>query len=305
MTSSKASMTICGRELVVQGQLCRIAHVDAESYKFLDDPEARIEEVRRSKKGIDLFTFLQGLPDTTPKHNYPIEWDNLAVLNISTYENWWTKQIGFKARNKAKQAEKKGVVIREAKFDDELIRGIWEIYNECPVRQERRFLHYGKTIEQVREMSATYLDSSVFIGAYDSDKLIGFIKLVIDDTGTQAGMMHIISMLNARDKAPTNALVAHAVRSCADRNVPHLCYAQFAYGTKTRSSLSDFKERNGFQRVDIPRYYVPLTKWGATAFSLGLHHKLIDRLPESFAAKLRDLRSSWYQRRFQLKPESL
>lgn len=303
MTSGKA-MTICGRELVVQGRLCRIAHVDAESYKFLDDPEARIKEVR-GFKGIDLFTFLQGLPDTAPKHDYPIEWDNLAVLNISTYENWWTKQIGFKARNKAKQAEKKGVVIREAKFDDDLVRGIWEIYNECPVRQERRFPHYGKTIEQVREMSATYLDSSVFIGAYDSDKLIGFIKLVIDDTGTQAGMMHIISMLKARDKAPTNALVAHAVRSCADRNVPHLCYAQFAYGTKTRSSLSDFKERNGFQRVDIPRYYVPLTKWGATAFSMGLHHKFIDRLPESLAAKLRDLRSSWYQRRFQLKPESL
>jgi hypothetical protein len=305
MTSSKASVTICGRELVVQGRLCRIAHVDAESYKFLDDPEARIEEVRRSKKGIDLFTFLQALPDTTPKHNYPIEWDNLAVLNISTYENWWTKQIGFKARNKAKQAEKKGVVIREAKFDDELVRGIWEIYNECPVRQERRFPHYGKTIEQVREMSATYLDSSVFIGAYDSDKLIGFIKLVIDDTGTQAGMMHIISMLKSRDKAPTNALVAHAVRSCADRNVPYLCYAQFAYGTKSRSSLSDFKERNGFQRVDIPRYYVPLTKWGATALSMGLHQKLIDRLPESLAAKLRDVRSTWYQRRFQLKPESL
>lgn len=305
MTSSKASMTICGRELVVQGRLCRIAHVDAESYKFLDDPEARIKEVRHSKRGIDLFTFLQALPDTTPKHNYPIEWDNLAVLNISTYENWWTKQIGFKARNKAKQAEKKGVVIREAKFDDDLVRGIWEIYNECPVRQERRFPHYGKTIEQVREMSETYLDSSVFIGAYDSDKLIGFIKLVIDDTGTQAGMMHIISMLKARDKAPTNALVAHAVRSCADRNVPYLCYAQFAYGTKTRSSLSDFKERNGFQRVDIPRYYVPLTKWGATAFSMGLHHKLIDRLPESLTAKLRDLRSTWYQRRFQLKPESL
>lgn len=305
MTSSKANMTVCGRELVVQGRLCRIAHVDAESYKFLDDPEARIKEVRRLKGGIDLFTFLQGLPDTTPRHNYPIEWDNLAVLNISTYENWWTKQIGFKARNKAKQAEKKGVVIREAKFDDDLVRGIWEIYNECPVRQERRFPHYGKTIEQVREMSATYLDSSVFIGAYESDKLIGFIKLVIDDTGTQAGMMHIISMLKARDKAPTNALVAHAVRSCADRNVPYLCYAQFAYGTKTRSSLSDFKERNGFQRVDIPRYYVPLTKWGATAFSMGLHHKLIDRLPESLAAKLRDLRSTWYQRRFQLKPESL
>ena len=103
-----------------------------------------------------------------------------------------------KTRNKAKQAEKKGVVVREVPFDDELARGIWEIYNECPVRQERLFPHYGKSLEAVREMSATFLDeSSVFIGAFDGNKLIGFIKLTIDDTRTQAGMMHIISMLPA------------------------------------------------------------------------------------------------------------
>jgi len=148
-------------------------------------------------------------------------------------------------------------------------------------------------------MSGTYLDSSIFIGAYDSGKLIGFIKLVVDDTGTQAGMMHIISMLQARDKAPTNALVAQAVRSCAERNIPHLVYSRFAYGKKTQSSLSDFKERNGFQRVDIPRYYVPLTSWGKIALSMGLHHKVTDHLPESLVAKLRRLRSAWYQRKFQ------
>ncbi len=305
MAQKKTDLSFGGRELVIERRLCRVARLDADDYKFLDDPEATIAELRRSKTRIDLFTFLQRLPDTTPNHAYPIEWDNMAVLPISTYENWWTKQIGFKARNKAKQAEKKGVVVREAPFDDELVRGIWKIYNERPVRQERLFPHYGKSVEQVREMSATYLDSSVFIGAYDSGKLIGFIKLVVDDTGTQAGMMHIISMLQARDKAPTNALVAHAVRSCAERNIPHLVYSKFAYGKKTQSSLSDFKERNGFQRVDIPRYYVPLTKWGAAALSMGLHHRLIDRLPESLAAKLRDLRNSWYQHKFQLKPESL
>jgi len=293
------------RELVVKGGVCRIAHLDADDYKFLNDPEPVLAELRKSKMRIDLFMFLQKLPETSPKYPYPYEMDNLAVLPISTFEQWWTNQIGFKARNKAKQAEKKGVVVREAPFDDELVRGIWEIYNECPVRQERLFPHYGKGVEQVREMSATYLDSSIFIGAYDSGKLIGFIKLVVDDTGTQAGMMHIISMLQTRDKAPTNALVAHAVRSCAQRNIPHLVYSNFAYGKKTQSSLSDFKERNGFQRVDIPRYYVPLTKWGAAAFSMGLHHRLIDRLPESLAEKLRDLRNSWYQHKFQLKQESL
>jgi hypothetical protein len=293
------------RELVVGGGVCRVAHLDADDYKFLDDPEPVLMELRKSKFRIDLFTFLQKLPETSPKYSYPFEIDNLAVLPISTFEEWWTKQIGFKARNKAKQAEKKGVVIREVPFDDDLARGIWEIYNECPVRQERRFPHYGKSLEAVRAMSGTYLDSSIFIGAYESGKLIGFIKLVVDDTGTQAGMMHIISLLQARDKAPTNALVAQAVRSCADRRIPHLVYSKFAYGKKMQSSLSDFKERNGFGRVDVPRYYVPLTRWGTLALSMGLHHRLTDHLPEPLVAKLRELRSAWYERRFQLKPESL
>ena len=71
--------------------------------------------------------------------HYPFEVDNLAVLPISTFENWWTKQIGFKARNKAKQAEKKGVTVREAPFDESLVKGIWEIYNESPVRQGAAF----------------------------------------------------------------------------------------------------------------------------------------------------------------------
>jgi len=87
-----------------------------------------------------------------------MELDNMAVLSITTFDQWWNKQIGFKARNKTKQAEKKGLVIREVLFDDHLARGIWEIYNECPVRQGRRFPHYGESFEAVRDMSATYLD---------------------------------------------------------------------------------------------------------------------------------------------------
>ena len=273
--------------------------------KFVDDPEALLAELRKSNARIDLFTFLQRLPETSPKYPYPFEVDNLAVLPISTFENWWTKQIGFKARNKAKQAEKKGVTVREAPFDESLVKGIWEIYNESPVRQGRRFPHYGKSLEAVHRMSETFLDSSVFIGAYDGNRLIGFIKLTIDDSATQAGMMHIVSLLECREKAPTNALVVQAVRSCADRGISHLVYAKFAYGKKQTSSLSDFKERNGFKRVDLPRYYVPLTRWGSLAFSMGLHRPMADLVPEIVAAKLREVRTNWYKRKFQLNPEAL
>jgi hypothetical protein len=105
-------------------------------------------------------------------------------------------------------------------------------------------------------------------------------------------------MIQHRDKAPTNALVAQAVRSCADRGIPYLVYSNFAYGKKEHSGLSDFKERNGFQKFVLPRYYVPLTSLGWAAFRMGMHHKLIDHLPESLVAKARDFRYSWYKFRF-------
>jgi hypothetical protein len=135
--------------------------------------------------------------------------------------------------------------------------------------------------------------------------LIGFIKLTIDDSHTQAGIMHIMALLDQKEKAPTNALVVQAVRSCANRGISHLVYAKFAYGKKLRSSLSDFKERNGFRRVDLPRYYVPLSRWGSLAFKMGLHRSPLDLVPESVGAKLRNVRAAWYRHRFQLDTESL
>jgi hypothetical protein len=293
-----ASMKICGTDIKVEGRFVRVAQLDGDKYKFLDNPEHLIAALRKSDMRIDLFTFMQKLPESTPQYSYPMETDNLAVLSISTFDNWWTQQIGFKARNKAKQAQKKGVEVREVPFDDALVQGIWEIYNESPVRQGRRFPHYGKSIDTVRRMSATFPDTSVFIGAFLSEKLIGFIKLTADDSNTQAGMMHIVSMIQHRDKAPTNALVAQAVRSCANRGIPHLVYSNFAYGKKERSGLSDFKERNGFQKFLLPRYYVPLTSLGWAAFRMGMHHKLVDHLPASLVAKARDFRYSWYKFRF-------
>lgn len=291
-------MIVCGKEIQIQGRLIRIARLDGEKYKFLDDPESVVASLRKSCPRVDILTFMQKLPETSAKYNYPMEWDNLAVLQISTFDHWWTERLGFKARNKAKQAAKKGVIVREVPFDDRLAYGIWEIYNESPVRQGRRFPHYGKSIDQVRQMSSTFLETSIFIGAYLDGELIGFIKLTTDDSRTQAGVMHIVSMIRHRDKAPTNALVAQAVRSCADRGISHLVYSNFAYGKKEHSSLSDFKERNGFERINLPRYYVPLTGIGWAAFRIGLHHKFIDRLPETLLAKARRLRYSWYKCRY-------
>jgi len=300
-----ALITVCGRQVRVRGRLLRIARLDAEKYHFLEDPEPVLEDLRKCGARVDLFTFMQRLPDTSPKYTFPIEWDNLAVLPVSTFDHWWTKQIDNKTRNMARKAGKKGVELKEVPFDRTLVKGIWEIYNECPVRQGRRFPHYGKDLDTVYKEEATFPETSVFIGAFFEERLIGFIKLVYDETKTQAGLMNILSSIRDRDKAPTNALVAQAVQSCADRGISYLVYANFSYGSKQRSTLSDFKENNGFQRINVPRYYVPLTPVGAVAFRLGLQHSLASRLPEPITAKLRELRESWYSRRFPSIKEAL
>jgi hypothetical protein len=296
-------MNVCGKEIEIQGRLVRIARVAAEGFEFVEDPEATLSALRTSGTRIDLFTFLPKLPHVSPEYGYPMEWDNVAALPVSTFEHWWTRQIDSKTRNMVRRSEKKGLTFREISFDDALVSGIWEIYNECPVRQGKPFPHYGKDIETVRRMSATFLETSIFIGAFLGEQLIGFTKLTRDEARSQAAVMHILAMVRHRDKAPMNALIAQAVQSCEKRGIPYLVYSKFAFGRKQRDSLSDFKENNGFQRVDLPRYYVPLTRIGRMAFRLGLHHSFLDRVPGPIIAELRQFRSNWYNRKFRRSPE--
>jgi hypothetical protein len=297
-------MNVCGKEIRVEGRLIRIARLEGEKYEFPDNPEAMLDGLRRSGTRIDLFTFLQKLPDTSPKYRYPMEWDNLAVLPVSTFDHWWTQQIRSYPRNRARQAEKKGVVLRETAFDEALVQGICQIYNECPVRQGRRFPHYGMNLERAYKYAGTFLDRAIWIGAFLGESMIGFLKLVTDESGIYACIIHILSMAKHKDKAPTNALIAQAVRSCADRGISYLVYENFNYGKKQGDSLSHFKEVNGFQRMDLPRYYVPLTRLGKVAFHFGLHHRLAEQVPEPVAVRLRELRSAWYQHKFHLKAQA-
>jgi hypothetical protein len=286
------------RKIIVSGTAIRTARIDGDGFRFIENPELILADLRKYEGRIDLFTFMQRLPNTSPLYHYPMEWDNVAAIEIDSFEEWWNEQLGFKARNKAKQAEKKGVVLCEIPFDESLVRGIWEIYNETPIRQGRRFFHYGKSLDTIRREAGTFLDCSVFIGAFFKERMIGFTKVTFDETGTQGGVMHIISMIQHRDKAPTNALVAHTVRACANRGIRYLVYSNFAYGNKTHDSLSDFKERNGFRRIDVPRYYIPLSRVGRAARSLGLHLSVHHHLPESVIAAARKYRAAWYNRRY-------
>ena len=77
------------------------------------------------------------------------------------------------------------------------------------------------------------------------------MKLTADETRTQANLMNILSLIEHRDKAPTNALIAHSVRACAERGISYLVYQSFSYGKKQWDGIMKFKQVNGFQRVDF------------------------------------------------------
>jgi hypothetical protein len=105
-----------------------------------------------------------------------------------------------------------------------------------------------------------------------------------------------MSKISYRDKAPNNALLAEAIRSCSTQGIKYLVYDNYAYGKKEQDTLIDFKERNGFQRVNVPRYYVPLTPLGHAALRMGLQRRLVERVPEPLAKRLRDFRKYWLSR---------
>lgn len=289
-------------EVRIRGRLVRIARIEGDKYEFLDDPESLISQLRTCGSRIDLFTFMERIANAKLKRSYPMEWENVAAVPITTFEDWWERQVDSKTRNMVRKALKKGVEVRTLSFDDELVRGISRIYNETPIRQGRHFRHFGKKVDDVRTEEGTFRDRSVFLGAFFKEAMIGFAKLVRDSHLSQAGLMNILSMVEHRDKAPTNALVAEAVRSCAASGIPYLVYSNFSYGKRQKDSLRDFKQNNGFERFDLPRYYVPLTALGRVTWGLRLHHKWVDHLPEPIVNKGRELRNRWDARGLRATP---
>jgi hypothetical protein len=260
----------------------------------LPDLPSFIDRLKAIPAG-DVFTFTERVPQTTPRYDFHCEWDNVAVVPVSTHEHWLQKQVSAATRRNVRTAEKKGVVVRSCAFDEAYVRGIMAISDESPIRAGRKYWHYGKDFAAVEAEQGTYRERSSFLAAYVGAEMVGYLKLVWDRE--TAAIMQIVSKMAARDHRPNNALLSEAVRLCAERGVQHLLYERFVYGKKEDSSLTRFKRENGFVRVDVPCYYVPLTAKGRVVLSLGLHRPLKDRLPNSITSRLIRLRDFWLAHR--------
>ena len=281
-----------GKAVMVSGGWIKTASVmdeDLQEGDSMRDPEDFIAEVKRKYPRVDIITFAQRIPDLLPRYNYPMEWDNMAAIPIASFESWW-EQLGWKRRRNVRRAENRGVIVRQAQFDDAFVRGIKKIYDETPVRQGKRFWHYGKDLETIKRENSTYHERSEYIGAYLGEELIGFIRMVY--VGPTAALLQILSMTMHTDKCTTNALIAKAVEISANKGLSHLIYAKYIC---SNAALTAFKRHNGFEQILFPRYFVPVSPWGALALKLNLHKGIRYALPEFLVRYALKLRSKWFQ----------
>ena len=290
------SAEICGQTVVVTGKWIRTAQIKDEEVVegvTVIDPESFITKLKESELKADVLTFAQRPPEITPKYDYHWEWNNWAAIRTTRFKDWW-ENLPQVSRKNVRRSARRGVLVKVTPFDDDLVKGVHRIYNGIRVRDGRLFWHYGEDVERVRQGLGTYLDRSDFIGAYWNEVLIGFLKMVYVDR--VATVFHILSMNEHYDKRPMNALIAKAAELCEQKGISHLIYGQFIYGNKRRSSLVEFKRRNGFEQVNFPRYYVPLTLRGEVFVRLRLYRGLTGLIPEPILQPLLSLRASYYRR---------
>lgn len=285
------AVQIVGRTIICTGKYLRTAMINDEELvegELVANPDQFVAQLKASGLAADIFTFAQKPQAAGFRHALYCEDDNLAVIPTHSFKEWWDR-LPQESRKNVRRAAKRGVAVKEVPFDDELVRGIKEIYDETPVRQGRAFWHYGKDFEAVKMENSTYLQRSWFVGAFHKNELVGFLKVIMVDR--VATLIQILAKNAHHDKRPMNALLSHTVELCVQRGASLLVYGKYSYGKKRADSLAEFKRRNGFEEVTVPRYYVALTRKGRIALKLGLHHGPAHMIPGPLADLLLAVRA--------------
>jgi hypothetical protein len=282
-----------GLTIFASGRALKIAEIHQEYWckDEVEDPASYVDPIKTSKLNADLFAFTQKLPNTTPRFSYPFRMKSIAAIRVSSFDDWW-RRVSSDTRRNVKLSKSRGLVLRIEQFNEDLVRGIVGINNETPIRQGRKFWHYGKTYEEVKKDYSSFPDRSYYVAAYIDDELVAFLKAVV--VGDVLAIMQNLSKMRYRDKKPANALIAKAVEIAAEKNLKYITYFQYQYGNKRNDPLTEFKRRNGFEELRLPRFFVPLTLKGRLALNFGLHRPLSEILPGGVSDSLLGLRSRWH-----------
>ena len=290
-------MEVNGHRLLSRGKQLKIAYVRGEemSEKELETPELYLAALKSKANHIlraDIFTFPQKLPSIDPKYAYPFELESVAAIRLESFKQWW-EGLSQVTRKNVRRAEKRGVLVRVKEFDEALLKGLKAVNDDSPTRQGMRNAYYGLTLDETRNRYAEYVGRCDFICAYSGDEMIGFLHLVY--RGDVASILNLTTKPSHFDKRPANALMARAVEICEARKISHISYGLYHYGNKRDSPLLEFKIRNGFEEILVPRYFIPLNVWGRFCIKAKFHRGLIGILPPSVIAAGLNARTRMYQ----------
>jgi hypothetical protein len=292
------ALLIDGKAIIVRGNQIKTAVIYNEEWleTELADPARYIRSLKdrgSNRVSADIFSFAQKLPNSKPRYDYAMEFESIAATSSSSFSTWW-EGLPQETRKNVRRSQKKGVVVSVKKLDDDLIHGILDVNNDNPVRQGRPNVHFGKSFEEVKKDHESFPERSDYICAHVGGELIGFLKLVYRTD--VASVLQLLPKASQQDKRPANALLAKAVELCEAKGMSHLIYGNFNYGNKRDSPLREFKIRNGFGEMLMPRYYVPLTPWGSLCMKLNIHRGLLSVLPHTVITLGVDMRAKWYNR---------
>jgi hypothetical protein len=295
--SQVPALHVNGKSIVVKGKWVKVAVIHEEEWleTEVEDPGLCVKVLKEQVLGdchADIFSFSQKLPAIQPKYSYPMERDSIAAIPITTFKAWWDN-VPQETRKNVRRSQKRGVIVGVKELDASLVQDLLDLNNDAPVRQGKRFTHFGKTFDQVAKDQASFLDRSDYICAYAADELIGVMKLVY--RGDVASILTFLSKKSQHDKRPANALIAKAVQLCDQRQISHLIFGMFNYGNKRHTPLREFKIRNGFEEMLVPHFFVPLTVKGAICVKLKLHRGFIGLLPHSVITLLVNARAKWQE----------
>src|SRR6266536_665078 len=131
------ALDVNGKDIIVGGRWIRIARVEAEEWleTELGDPQLCVQILKQSAAlRADILSFAQKLPATRPKYCYPMEWDSIAAIRLTTFKEWW-EGLPQETRKNVRRAQKRGVVVQVKKLDEALIRDLRDLNNDSPLRQ--------------------------------------------------------------------------------------------------------------------------------------------------------------------------
>jgi hypothetical protein len=280
--------------IVVTGRRIKTARVHDEAWMEteLRDPAECLRKLREPGHHADVFTFTQMPPGTAREYEYHCEPDSLAVIRLASFKDWW-EGLPQETRKNVRRAEKRGVRVEASEFDDKLVKNLVELNNSSPMRQGRPYPYYGRSFDQTKRDFCSFADRSDFLCAYFEDEIIGFLKMVY--RGQVASVLNLLTKDRHQDKRPANALIKVAVERCAAKGISCLTYGLFNYGNKRDTPITQFKVRNGFQEVLVPRYFVPLTIRGKLYMKLGLHRGILGIFPNRVILTGLAMRAKSYQ----------